>query len=412
MGDKKTAFVLMPSTSEFAVVYEDLIIPAFEEAGFVVERALDISSQQSILRDIVTAIEKAAVVVADLTEANANVYYELGLAHALGKQVFLISQDVDGAPFDLRSYRIFDYGTGYRQLNEARTRLTDSARRVAAEELRFGSPVLDFANFAKPAALPAEPKEEKHAQNVSEAGLIDLLITIQEGCEEGKEILVAAIKCIEGIGNEARQAAPEVTALIEEKSFRGLRSKLRLVGGKYEKHADDLHSLNRRFRQNWSDTASALEAVIVHPTVPQEERQKVLKVASVLAKSAKVARENNEKLTKTMDEMPSMERTFDSSKRRLVGELNDFTSSMQVVESLRGRLAGMRKRVEVTQEQTDINPALRKHLRECSICGGRLIEDWNVAEDQLYVRLVDRAHQYCEECERESVGWSVAALSE
>ena len=107
MGDKKTAFVLMPSTPEFAVVYEDLVIPAFEEAGFVVERALDISSQQSILRDIVTAIERAAVVVADLTEANANVYYELGLAHALGKQVFLISQDVDGAPFDLRSYRIF-----------------------------------------------------------------------------------------------------------------------------------------------------------------------------------------------------------------------------------------------------------------------------------------------------------------
>jgi nucleoside 2-deoxyribosyltransferase len=47
-------------------------------------------------------------VVADITRHNPNVFYEIGLAHALGKEVILLSQDVD-APFDIRSSRRLNY---------------------------------------------------------------------------------------------------------------------------------------------------------------------------------------------------------------------------------------------------------------------------------------------------------------
>ena len=65
-------------------VYTELIRPAFEGAGLEVLRADDISDNTNILEDIMTQIRDADFVLADLTGSNPNVYYELGLADALG----------------------------------------------------------------------------------------------------------------------------------------------------------------------------------------------------------------------------------------------------------------------------------------------------------------------------------------
>jgi nucleoside 2-deoxyribosyltransferase len=61
------------------------------------------------MRDIWKQINQAKVVIADLTFKNPNVFYELGLAHAIGKPVVLIAQTIDDIPFDLRSVRIVIY---------------------------------------------------------------------------------------------------------------------------------------------------------------------------------------------------------------------------------------------------------------------------------------------------------------
>ena len=47
--------------------------------------------------------------MAELTERNANVYYELGLAHAWKKKTIMISQDIDAIPFDLKHLRMVVY---------------------------------------------------------------------------------------------------------------------------------------------------------------------------------------------------------------------------------------------------------------------------------------------------------------
>jgi hypothetical protein len=52
---------------------------------------------------------EARVVVADLTTKNPNVFYELGLAHTLGHEVVLLTQNMDEIPFDLRHLRCHDY---------------------------------------------------------------------------------------------------------------------------------------------------------------------------------------------------------------------------------------------------------------------------------------------------------------
>jgi hypothetical protein len=47
--------------------------------------------------------------LADLTGKNPNVFYELGLAHALAKPVVLVAETMEDIPFDLRALRIILY---------------------------------------------------------------------------------------------------------------------------------------------------------------------------------------------------------------------------------------------------------------------------------------------------------------
>jgi hypothetical protein len=59
--------------------------------------------------DVWSAINAAIFLIADCTGRNPNVFYEIGIAHAIGKQTILISQTIDDVPFDLRHLRIVVY---------------------------------------------------------------------------------------------------------------------------------------------------------------------------------------------------------------------------------------------------------------------------------------------------------------
>ena len=54
-------------------------------------------------------IARSKVVVCDLTGRNANVFYETGIAHALGREVVLITQSEHDIPFDLAHHRYVKY---------------------------------------------------------------------------------------------------------------------------------------------------------------------------------------------------------------------------------------------------------------------------------------------------------------
>jgi hypothetical protein len=105
------AFVAMPFEPEpLQVVYEDFLRPAIEDAcGAKCFRGDDALGSSVVMEDILAGIKDADIVVADLTGQNANVFYEIGIAHAFEKKVLLISQSSDDVPFDLRHRRILVY---------------------------------------------------------------------------------------------------------------------------------------------------------------------------------------------------------------------------------------------------------------------------------------------------------------
>lgn len=103
------AFVLMPFKAELKPVYEDHIRKVITSMGFEVARADDFFTNGSIMTEIWTAINKARIIIADCTDRNPNVFYEIGIAHTLGKETILITQSLEDIPFDLRHLRVISY---------------------------------------------------------------------------------------------------------------------------------------------------------------------------------------------------------------------------------------------------------------------------------------------------------------
>lgn len=105
-----TCFVVMPFAAPLGRHYELIYDPAIKKAGLRPVRADDdIFTTGKIIDQVWDGINSAKVLVAELTSRNPNVFYELGLAHALKKPVVLISSNEEDVPFDVRHIRVIYY---------------------------------------------------------------------------------------------------------------------------------------------------------------------------------------------------------------------------------------------------------------------------------------------------------------
>jgi len=104
-----TCFVMMPFGQWFDRYYKEIYIPAIKDAGFEPVRADELFSSGSVVEQIWEQIQKAKVLLADLTDRNPNVFYELGLAHAAKKPVVFAAGHLEDVPFDLRHLRVIVY---------------------------------------------------------------------------------------------------------------------------------------------------------------------------------------------------------------------------------------------------------------------------------------------------------------
>ncbi len=96
---------------KFRRVLDELIRPAVERSSLNlrVVRADDIHRPGSFIRDVVEYLASAHTVIVDLTGQNANVFYELGVRHALSPRTILIARAASDIPADLREYRALIY---------------------------------------------------------------------------------------------------------------------------------------------------------------------------------------------------------------------------------------------------------------------------------------------------------------
>jgi tetratricopeptide (TPR) repeat protein len=168
MSTRPHAFVAMPFGTkpgadgkliDFNRIYKDLISPALEDAGFEVFRADQETRAGDILTDMFQELLMADLVVADLTINNPNVWYELGVRHALrSRGVILINGGAPTPAFDIYANRKLVYGlpgdaaADWATLDSDKKSLTTMVRdTVEAWHLRKTSPVYQLLpNLTEP----------------------------------------------------------------------------------------------------------------------------------------------------------------------------------------------------------------------------------------------------------------------
>lgn len=103
-------FVVMQFTDEYNALFTEVIRPTCEAFQYKVVRADEFYTSGLIIDDITRSIRECAVVIADVTPNNPNVFYEVGFAHGIGKPTILLSdRKRDKLPFDVSGFRTLFY---------------------------------------------------------------------------------------------------------------------------------------------------------------------------------------------------------------------------------------------------------------------------------------------------------------
>jgi hypothetical protein len=332
----------MPFCEEFTDVYKHLIYDCLQTAGYNVKRADDIKSQNNILGDIIGGIVNSDLIVADLTGANPNVYYELGIAHALNRNVILITQEIEELPFDLRSYRVVGYSTHFAKMGQARKELSEFAIEAFNGSLPFGNPVKDFGSICAPVNVSistALPRESKASGG--DLGLFDYLIVLEDGFDE-------LTKLVTEVGNKmVIELNPKIVDSSKEIASNNLTIKqrreiIRKLATHVHEYGAFLVPVNANYKRLLKDIESAFENMLSGNFELGDEQsasqlQSFLKVLEAIQTSANGAREQFVSLIEVMESLQKMEQDFNRAKQFMASELKAFVDNVDQTVSVTSR---------------------------------------------------------------------------
>lgn len=149
----RDAFVIMPFSStptcteaQWTETYDYVFKPAFLEAGYSCERAKPMVGH--VLNSIVESLRGSRIVLADITDRNPNVFYELGIRHTLKKGTIIVSRDGQ-IPSDLGGIWYVRYEnspTGVAKFKNEINRLTQE---IEQKPDRTDNPVMEYLDREK-----------------------------------------------------------------------------------------------------------------------------------------------------------------------------------------------------------------------------------------------------------------------
>ena len=338
-----SVFVMMPFDEHSGPVYSEFFKPVLEEAGFEVNRADDFESQQNILQDILRGITTSNLIIADLTGNNPNVFYELGLAHALKIPVILATQSIEEVPFDLRSYRVLEYSRDFSRIGEARDRLSRYATAFLAAELPIGSPVTDFLRdnplpeqgFASGSTSPDGGDSDTVAvefrqlpvgvqpTDTDQRGFLDHLVDVNEGYNRVTDVTLTLSDSMQSLGGYILTATDEVTQITANPNSLSAAAAVavcRRLARRIGSFAADVSVANVVFSSVLDETEESLELLVstARENVDADDpdyAENIMQLRDLLVQ-ARLARESILTFADVMDELPRVERELNSQTAR------------------------------------------------------------------------------------------------
>ncbi len=176
--DKKICFVISPIGEEDSetrkrsdTVLKHIINASVEQLGYEVVRADKISEPGIITTQIIQYIVDSPLVIADLTERNPNVFYELALRHAIRKPLVQMIKKGETIPFDVAATRIIHFDL--QDLDSVENAKTEIASQV--KSLEAGRNDID-----NPISVSLDLKMLKESGNPEQRSLADIVEAISD----------------------------------------------------------------------------------------------------------------------------------------------------------------------------------------------------------------------------------------
>jgi hypothetical protein len=128
----------MPYGTLHDVYYKEIYRLAIEAAGLTPRRADDFYTHKTLLESMWIHVQRAELVLADLSGSSANVFYELGLAHAIAKPTVVLTPDPSTVPIDLKGLPMITYDVRYPGWDtNLKLRITEEIKNVLANPPKY-----------------------------------------------------------------------------------------------------------------------------------------------------------------------------------------------------------------------------------------------------------------------------------
>ena len=344
----------MPFHDPFDFIYTDLLKETCKAHGLEVIRADDLFSTRQILEDIVKGIYTSDLIIADLTENNPNVFYELGIAHGLNKPVQIITQSVDDLPFDISAYRVFTYSMSADKYSKNKEDFDNLiSRLVTSETTLFGNPLSDFLKKETPKFKFFMNDGEEDAEKLGESqestkeikGFWDHLSEFQSTSNEMNIKLKEITELTINIGGHFRTQTERIERINESSDqFDKISLARRLLIdsadklGEYATNVEEFNSYFDLYIPQLQDNVEAIITLRKNEGIKEEEKMQNEKKLIDAIESTEQAIQQTNKFADVLDAFPNLQENFTKQSKRAALALKLLTERFSQIKALYIRL--------------------------------------------------------------------------
>jgi hypothetical protein len=206
-SEPKNCFVIMPIGDESSdtrrrsdQVLKHIIKPAAELCGYAAIRADEIDKPGLITSQVIQRVIDDPLVIADLSETNPNVFYELAIRHAIRKPLVQIIEKGQRIPFDVAGTRTVH--VDHKDLDSVSSAKEEIVRQIKQLEA-------DPDDLETPISISRDLQILKQSDNPRDRGIADLLSAISEMRAETSKLL-------EGMDKGSTEKISQVTRRLED----------------------------------------------------------------------------------------------------------------------------------------------------------------------------------------------------
>lgn len=342
--EKKKVFMIMPFKDEYFKVFQILSDEYKDKFEFF--HAATIENQRDIFYDVMEGIYTADVIIAELTEKNANIYYELGIAHTLGKKVIVITQNINELPFDIKNYRAQEYKMNYIEFRTLIKSLEKLLEGAMSEEIMFSNPVVNFMQIENTNRV----NSVENVDSLDEENIIEDKININEEkgfieFMEDIEIHTEGLSLnIGNMNNDLMEMTNSMNIEIEKmqqaqrqesNNVCFVKKSIKNIAQYIDTFSNKMEIYNENYKKEWNEIERNILGLMDNKYIYiKENRQgleEYLKTLYGMKEAIKDSNDGIKSMVNSFNKSKGMERTLNQAIVLLEIKMNDYLITMEQI---------------------------------------------------------------------------------